>query len=771
MAIKVGLVGNPNVGKTSVFNYLTGSLFKVGNFPGVTVEKKEGTLSLENNEYSLVDLPGIYSLIARSPDEKIARDFIISEEQLDKIDIIVNVIDANNLARNLYLTTFLLEFKKPLIIILTMMDVAKVNGIDLDVARLEQNIGIPVIAMDPRLKKGKEHFFKALTTIQNPKIPEIFPSIIYETIKPLEDSVEKAVHTEKKYNTQFSVFKLLEGDEAIEKNFLKDPSTLPARNEVKEQLQKLFINDINLVFAQFRYNYIDSLLEGVKLSLAKKVTLTQKIDKVLLNKLWGFPLFVLIIWFCFKISIGVGEALQDFFDISFGALFVDYFGNFLVSHPLLKLILTDGIGSGLQAMTTFIPIVFMVFLFMNLLEDTGYLARVTVLVDRLMRLLGLPGKSLAPLIMGFGCNVTSIMGARILETPEERKIAIAMSPFISCSARLPVYAVISMALFPHSKGMVIFSLYFLGLAAAIFTAFFLNKIVFKSRSYSFLLLELPEYHIPNFRIIIASSFRSVKGLMKRGVLLIVYFTAFFQVLNHLTLDHVHEGILAEEKDKTVMKAFGEVMTVPLVYMGIEKNNWPAAVGIINGLLAKEAVVGSLVVSYATITSEKKALEAQQTEEPAKALPQSEALKALWGQFKDAVMTVPHNLIGTYDDEKREWQAGLLTDPGFYIPFYDFYHSKYEEDTTVAESVSVLPMIHEQFQDNNIKDPAKRTLKAQFAAYAFLIFILLYTGCVAVMAALKKELGTKWAVGIVLYQLFFSYFCAVAFFQIATAIFI
>lgn len=757
--MRIALVGNPNVGKTSIFNYITGSKFKVGNFPGVTVEKKESFMLIENQQHSLVDLPGIYSLVARSPDEKIARECIISKDPEYAIDMIINVVDANNLNRNLYLTTFLLELEKPMLIVLTMTDMLKINGKEISAERLSENLNIPVIIMDPRLQMGKQELIKAIQEIeisQSPFIPKIFPPIIYTTTEKLRDKITES-SLSKKYYPQFCYSKLLEGDFWVESLFKNDSQILKMRDQAKEALQQHFVNDLSLVLAQFRYHYIDRLLEGVNIRFKDKVSLTQKLDSVLLNRIWGFPSFLLILWFCFKIFIGIGTALQDFFDITFGALFVDYIGNFFIGHPFLKLIFADGIGSGLQAMTTFIPVVFMVFVCMNLLEDSGYMARVTVLVDRFMRLLGLPGKSLAPLIMGFGCNVTSIMGSRILETPEERKIMIAMSPFISCSARLPLYVVISMALFPESKGTVIFSLYFIGLLSGIFVAFLVHSFLYQERIYSYLLLELPEYNRPKLKIIMATSWRNLKNLLKRGFLLIIYFTAVFQVLNQMTLSHPSEGFFVKDNDTSLMQQIAKAMTYPLHPMGIREENWPAAVGLINGLLAKEAVVGSLVVSYATVQSN----EAQK--QTIQKISQKEALFGLWSKFKEALLTIPHNLFGHFN-EKGSFESGLLTSIGFYIPFYDFFKNSYEKDDRVTQSTSIIPMIRRQFEDPSILDPAKRKLDAKFAAYAFLIFSLLYTGCVAVMATLKKELGLKWMMGIIIYQLIFSYGVAVVFYQ-------
>lgn len=451
--LRIALAGNPNCGKTTLFNSLTGSRQKIGNWAGVTVEKKSGEIKLAGYSCTVIDLPGIYSLndADRGIDEQIARQYITKT----KPDLIINVVDAANLNRHLLLTHEILHTGSPTIIALNMVDVAESQGIHIDVNELERRLGVPVIPIIASKGDGIQQLRDALLHIA--KDPAIVP-------KPKED--------------------LLCEEEAI----------------------------------THRFHWVQQQTHGVVIMEAKHSSFTDKVDAVVLNRWFGIPIFLLMMYLMFMVAINVGAVFIDFFDIVLGTLLVNGFGALLASLGLpqwLITVLADGIGGGIQLVGTFIPVIGFLYLCLSILEDSGYMARAAFVVDRLMAGIGLPGNAFVPLIVGFGCNVPSVMASRSLTREQDRLLTIAMSPFMSCGARLTVYALFAAAFFPDNGSSIVFALYLFGIAMAVFTGWLFRKTLFSGQS-SPSFQEMPVYLVPTTRNILMTTWHRLRGFVKRA---------------------------------------------------------------------------------------------------------------------------------------------------------------------------------------------------------------------------------------------------------------
>lgn len=440
----IGVVGNPNCGKTTLFNVLTGTKQRVGNWPGVTVERKTGHYSHDDREIELVDLPGIYSLDviqdATSIDEQISQDYILSGEA----DLIVNIIDASNLERNLYLTTQLLEMEVPLVVALNMMDIAEQRNIEIDIAALSKQLGVSIIPISASKRQGIEELKQKLNLAAEAKqIPTLrveYPEIIEQGIASLLPSIRDLLPENKKPHAHWVVLKLLENDVSVKPvvGGKVNEAITGLQNEIAEELDE----DVDIVVPDSRYVFISSIVEKtVKKTDQVTKIISDEIDKAVLNRAFGIPIFLGVMYLMFMFIINIGGAFIDFFDILFGTIFVDGLGELLTAMALpevLVALLAGGIGGGLQIVATFIPIIFGLYLFLSFLEDSGYMARAAFVMDRFMRFIGLPGKSFVPMIVGFGCNVPAIMATRTLENPRDRILTKILNPFMSCGSNCPL---------------------------------------------------------------------------------------------------------------------------------------------------------------------------------------------------------------------------------------------------------------------------------------------------------------------------------------------
>ena len=593
----IALVGNPNSGKTTIFNGLTGSRQRIGNWPGVTVEKKEGThlspgWAPGGDAMTVVDLPGVYAVSASAEDERVARDFILSREA----DLIVNVLDATNLERNLYLTLALAEIGVPMVVVLTMIDRAHAEGIKIDLEALTRAIGARVVAVNGLVRDGVAEVSRAIASALHDPRPA---TVAVEYARAIEDRIATwtpglaGAASGVGINATWLATSLLEGDPWIT-GYVVETGTFDADeiDRVRTELAAEIDRDIDVALADARYATIGKIAESVKRP-ARGPSISERIDRVVLGRFVGLPIFLAAMFSVFWTTITVGETFIELFEDLAGAVFIDGVSAALAAlaaPAILSTILVDGVGTGLQAVAAFIPVIGLMFVMLALLEDSGYMARAAFIVDRVMRLFGLPGKSFVPMMIGFGCTVPAMLGTRTLESKRDRFTTIFMSPLMSCGARLPVYALLAAALFPGRAGLVVFALYLTGIALAAATGFLVSRTLFPGTPSRFI-LELPPYHVPRPGAVLGAAWRRLAAFLGRAGVVIAIAVAVLGVLDAL---ETGDG----EQRATVLSSFGRSITPVFAPFGITEENWPASVGIVTGVFAKEVVVGTLTATYA-----------------------------------------------------------------------------------------------------------------------------------------------------------------------------
>ncbi len=586
----IALVGNPNSGKTTLFNALTGSNQHVGNWPGVTVEKKEGSIKYNGLQYKVVDLPGTYSLGAYSEDEMVARDYILKGNP----DVVINVVDATNLERNLYLTTQLLEMGTKVIIALNMMDEARTMMIDIDIEDLSKRLGIPVIPIIASKRKG-------IDVLIGRTVDYISESISNLKVITYGDDIDRDVKRLEKilnpytfdYSIKWMSIKILEGDQDILK-YIK--TLLPA--DINREIENLTkdLSDYELEIVDKRYGFINSIINDV-VTKPKETpkNLTDNIDKVLTNKYLGLPIFALIMFLVFQLTFTLGEDV--FGDLIVGL--IEGIGT-LVENLLISLnspdwlisFVTDGAISGVGAVLEFIPLIMILYLFLGILEDTGYMARAAYVMDTIMRALGLHGKTFISMIVGFGCNVPGIMATRTLDSKKDKMIALLINPFMSCGARLPIYLVFIAAFFEKNGGLVLFALYATGIIVALIMGKIFSKTLFKGESSHFI-MELPPYRLPSFRSVIRDMWDKVWDFIKRAGTIIFLVVSVLWVLSIFPL-----GV----EPYSQASLLGRIGTfIAPIFKPAGFGTWQASVSLFAGIAAKEAVVAILGMVYAGVS--------------------------------------------------------------------------------------------------------------------------------------------------------------------------
>lgn len=594
--INVGFIGNPNCGKTTLFNAFTGANLKVANWPGVTVEKKEGYTTYEGEQFKLVDLPGIYSLTSYTMEEKVSRECIMSDE----IDVIVDVVDASCLERNLYLTLQLIELGKPVILALNMMDIVEERGMEIDLHRLPEMLGIPAIPVSARKKSGLSVLMHAVShhadhAIQNPLIHHhhdkqsrhehnhhteyamVYSDALEDKIDVIMDALTCSYPTLE--NPRWHAIKLLEKDESVTAAF-----PLP-------DLEKIIDRSYEQEIINQKYDFIEEIIQEILVNKSEKEAFTEKLDHFLTHRIWGLPLFLGIMALVFLLTFTVGDWLKGYFEIfleSFSAAVTSGLTSLHVGDMMISLVV-DGIISGVGGILTFLPNIFILFLALAFLEDSGYMARVAFVMDDIMGHLGLSGRAFIPLLLGFGCSVPAVMASRALEHRKDRLKTILITPFMSCSARLPIYVLFSQMFFPKHAMLVSYSMYLLGIIVAITTAFVLSKLD-GSKAEHALLIELPEYKSPNARTIAIYVWEKVKDyLTKAGTVIFVASVILWGLLNFGPSGYVTD----------ISNSFGSIIgkaAVPL-FAPVGLGYWQIVVALIAGIAAKEVVVSSCSVLF------------------------------------------------------------------------------------------------------------------------------------------------------------------------------
>ncbi len=649
--LTIALAGNPNCGKTTIFNNLTGARQKVGNWPGVTVVKKEGMIKRNGFELKVVDLPGTYSLTPFSIEEIAARDFILNE----KPDVVVNIIDAANLERSLYLAMQIMELDRPVIFVLNMADLAKSKGITIDAEKLSTLLSLPVIFTVGNRGQGTDLLVETAIreALAGPKGKEarrvIYNREIEALIREIEVSIDETGLNLESWPRRWAAIKLLEDDQVVEENLAalgenRVDEVLAVAERSRSRMEEFFQDEPEIVLTDERYGFIAGIVrEAVTVSARKRADISRNIDLVLTNRFLGFPIFIFFIWAMFQLTFSLGVYPMGWIDA--GVTLFSSVLDTLLPQGMFKDLLLDGIVAGIGSVVIFLPNILILFFCIALFEDTGYMARTAFLMDRIMHTVGLHGKSFIPMLMGFGCSVPAIMATRALENRKDRILTILITPFMSCSARLPVYIVLAGSFFAERAGTVIFGLYATGIVIAILSGRLFRSTLLKGEDAPFV-MELPPYRVPMFKSLMIHMWDRSKMFLKKmggvilvGSIIIWVFSTFprdpnvsaryADDLSRVTSEYARSmagadpvlkkelvrevearvNALEKERDKELVAnsfigRFGRVLEPVFAPVGID---WRAGVALVTGLVAKEVVVSTMGVLYGVGDDESDAL--------------------------------------------------------------------------------------------------------------------------------------------------------------------
>jgi len=706
--LTIALAGNPNSGKTTVFNTLTGMHQHVGNYPGVTVEKKEGELKYKDYEITVVDLPGTYSLTAHSIDEVVARNFVIEE----KPDVVIDIIDSSNLERNLYLATQFMELGVPLVLDFNMSDIASKQGLEIDKVKLSELLGAPIVFTVATKKVGiNELLDEAINLVEKKttirRNTPVYGKEVEEEIKKIEALLLKDKDLIQKYPSRWLAVKLLEGDSEVIKKIKESEYSDQIIKQVEKStahLTSILGDTPEAIIADGRYGFISGACsEAVKRTYEVRHTISDEMDKVLINRILGLPIFLGVMWLIFKFTFAASAPLCDWFDKGMGWL-GDTIGGLLPEGSAIQSLIVNGIIGGVGSVLSFVPIIFLLFLAMAFLEDSGYMARAAFIMDKLMHKIGLHGRSFIPMLLGFGCNVPAIMATRTIEDRKDRIVTILVNPFMSCGARLPVYTLFIGAFFPEKiAGSVLFSLYLLGIVVAIIMAKIFRRFLLKGPASPFV-MELPPYRVPTIKgLLIHMWERGVVYLKKAGTIIfagcvLVWFLSNFPWNPQYSKDYdtlieqakdnkemvtqLENEKAAEKLEKSYAGKLGKAIAPVFKPLGFD--DWKVSVGLVGGFIAKEIVVGTLGTLHSV-----------------------------------------GNAVGNTDEEPKSLRQAL------------------QNETRPDGSKIFTPLV----------------------AYALMVFVLLYIPCVATIAVIKRETNSwGWSIFAAFYTTLVAWFVAFIVYQ-------
>ncbi len=702
--IKIAFAGNPNVGKSALINEIAGSRLKVGNWPGVTVEKKEAEFRYGGKNIKLVDLPGVYSLSPHTLEEKITRSYIINEDP----DVVINVVDSTNLDRNLYLTMLLKELGKPMIMALNFVDEFDKLNYKLDLKEFQNHIGMEAIFTSALKNKGTKELLERSLKIADNKTEKKhldyklkFDKFLETEMKNVEETIkndDKFTNVLEKYSMDFVTIKLLEQDKYfIEKLSEYGINKIDAVEKSIERIEEKFDDDVETIFAESRYGTIKAiLLKSLKTSLKTRLDFTDKVDKVLLNKILGLPIFLVIIAGLMGVVFNGAAPLQDWLDGFINGFIGKYAGILVEGTPdWLSSFVLDGLVGGVGGVLVFVPLMLYLYFFLAILEESGYMSRVAFLMDKIMRSMGLNGKAFVPMVLGFGCTVPAIYATRTLEDKKSRKLTALMAPFMSCGARLPVYGLFTAAFFGQKAGLIVMSLYFLGIIVAIIIGLlFRNNSYFKTDNKA-LLIELPPYRFPSLKMIGKSAITRTGSYLKKattvimGVLIVLWALTYFP----------NNG----DTENSYMAKFGKAITPIMKPTGFG-DRWEAVAAVIPSIAAKEVVVGFMAQVLPINDFEEEEEEETTFKED------------FVGEVNSLSIAIKDSFLGLVDFTAI---PGLFEAP--------------DADEIEEEGVGLVGAV-----SNLWKGDPEGPLKA----YSFMVFILLVVPCIVTLAAIKQEFGRK-----------------------------
>ncbi len=708
--IKVAFVGNPNTGKTALINSIAGSKLKVGNWPGVTVEKKEAEIMYREEKIKLIDLPGVYSLSPYTIEERVTRDYLLDENP----DVIINVVDVTNIERNLYLTMLLKEMGKPMFMVLNFHDEFEKLGYKLDEKRFSQIIGIEVVRSVAVKNIGKDKIIEKIFDVHNRKNKY---DLTYD--KHLQEDLDKVIKRVnddhrlykplEKYSAEWTAVKILERDthftDKMKSKYKADIADIA--DDIRSRIECNFNEDIETIFVEQRYNLIKEILKTTLLKSSKtRMDITDKIDKFLLNKVAGTISFIIMMYIVFVFTFDGSTPLIEWIDGFINGYIGKYVSLAIADTPQwLQSFINDGIIAGVGGVLVFVPLMFFLYFFMAILEESGYMSRVAFLMDRIMRKLGLNGKAFLPLVLGFGCSVPAIYSTRTIEDNKSRKLTAAIAPLMSCGARLPVYAMFAAAFFEESQALIVVSLYVMGVIVALGAGLILKKLKYFSGENEVLIIELPPYRVPTLKMIWHSMWVRTKSYVKKAgtiimlVLVVLWFLQYFPSEGNPEKSYI--GI-ASKKIAPIFKPAG---------FG---NNWQAVASIVPGIVAKELVVGFISQTIGVNSEDNKKEEKY--------------------DFKKDTVEQGINLLKATKNsifEIIDFKSGVFT---------------------FGE------------QDENLTKGLKKIF-TPLSAYSFMVFVLLVIPCVATLAAIRQEFGwlfmlfeivflsiLPWTVSVIIYQI-------------------
>jgi ferrous iron transport protein B len=747
MTLTIALAGNPNVGKSTLFNALTGSRQHVGNWPGKTVEKKEGQFRVGERDVTLVDLPGAYSLTAYSIEEIITRDYIVN----DHPDAVITVLDASNLERNLYLVTQILELQVPVIVALNMSDVARDRGLTIDRAALSARLGgIPVIEMVGNRRQGLDQLRAAVGEIgRNPfhALPQpTWDGPLADELAYLEQAISATPSLTERWHPHWLALKLLENDSVVLETLQQTGHNALVDRAVAAQarIETATGEDAETLIADGRYRFIGTLTDKVlKRPKQRLITRSDQIDRLITHRIWGLPIFLLLMWLVFQFTANVSAPFLDWVDGFINETVHGWatrlFEALGVAESWPAALITDGVIAGVGGVLVFVPVLLFLYLALAVLEDSGYMARAAFVMDRVMRWMGLHGKSFLPMIVGFGCTVPAVYATRTLENERDRKLTGFLATFMSCGARLPVYVVFGAAFFGAASGNLIFGMYLLGIGVALATGFALKHTVYKGQPPAPFVMELPPYRVPRPGDIWRQMWERVRGFVVKAGTVILAVSMVLWLLMALPGRPGAGSFNAVAPDESI---FGVASgAIAPVFRPAGFGSWQASGSLITGFLAKEIIVGTMNQIYVGEGGE------TETETEGEASFGAELWEAVAGFGQAGVLTVQEvlNIVPR--------TINLL--PGVDIGELAFFGEEEEENSTRLQAALVA----------SFTQSAGSAEAGKVAALAFNVFVLLYVPCMAAVAAMRQEFGTRWMWLQIGYTLGLAWLGAVLVFQI------